>query len=59
LAYFLYGSFSSPFCIPLSLGIHQGLVHVNEKDETKKKKKGDETTLGIRIVQMALVFAIS
>jgi hypothetical protein len=54
----LIGSFSSPFCIPLSLGIHQGLVHVNEKDETKKKKKGDETTLGVRIVQMALDFAI-
>jgi len=30
------GSMASPFCIPLSLGIHQGLVH--EKRMISKKK---------------------
>ena len=50
----LIGSMSSPFCIPLSLGIHQGLVHVNEKGKTQEKKE----TLGTRIVQMALDFAM-
>lgn len=50
----LIGSMASPFCIPLSLKIHQGLTHVNdEKTETKDNEK-----LGTRIVQMALDFAI-
>ena len=26
----LIGSMASPFCIPLSLGIHQGFTHVND-----------------------------
>ena len=50
----LIGSMGSPFCIPLSLGIHQGLVHVNEKGKAEK----DKETLGTRIIQMALDFAI-
>lgn len=58
----LIGSMASPFCIPISLGIHQGLAHLNEKEKTKRKgekKKGNETeTLGTRIVQMGLDFAI-
>jgi hypothetical protein len=49
----LIGSITAPFCIPLSLGIHQGLVHVNEK-----MKEQNSETLGIRIVQMGLDFAI-
>lgn len=52
----LIGSMASPFCIPLSLGIHQGLVHVNEKDDDEKAAANE--TLGTRIVQMALDFAI-
>ncbi len=48
------GSMSAAFCIPLSLGIHQGLVHVDENGETE----AGEETLGTRIVQMALDFAI-
>ena len=50
----LIGSMTSPFCIPLSLGIHQGLVHVNEKG----KKEETNETMGTRIVQMGLDFAI-
>jgi hypothetical protein len=38
----LIGSMGSPFCIPLSLGIHQGLVHVNEKGKAEE----DKETLG-------------
>ena len=49
----LIGSMASPFCIPLSLGIHQGLVHV--KDEKPEENK---ETLGTRIIQMGLDFAI-
>lgn len=50
----LLGSMISPFCIPLSLAIHQGLVHVNEKDKSEETKE----TLGTRIVQIALDFAM-
>ena len=49
----LIGSMASPFCIPLSLGIHQGLTHVND-GETEESKE----SLGTRIIQMALDFAI-
>lgn len=45
----LIGSMSAPFCTPLSLGIHQGLVHVGEENKD---------TLGTRIILMALDFAI-
>ena len=50
----LIGSMASPFCIPLALGIHQGLVHVGEKDKAEES----EETLGTRIIQMALNFAM-
>lgn len=49
----LIGSMFCAFCIPLSLGIHQGLVHVNENSKAEESKE----TLGTRIVQMALDFA--
>jgi len=49
----LIGSMASAFCIPLSLKIHQGLVHVKEK-----KKKESNDTMGTRLVQMGLDFAI-
>jgi hypothetical protein len=49
----LIGSMSCAFCIPLSLGIHQGLVHVNENSKAEESKE----TLGTRIDQMALDFA--
>lgn len=50
----LIGSLAAPFCIPLALGIHQGLIHIGKQD---KAEQNDET-LGTRIVQMALEFAI-
>lgn len=46
------GSIKSSFCIPLSFGIHHGLMHV--KDKPKESKR----TSGTRLVQMALDFAI-
>jgi hypothetical protein len=49
----LIGSMASPFCIPLSLGIHQGLLHVNGKSQ----KEESNETLGTRIIQMGLDFA--
>lgn len=51
----LIGSMSSPFCTPLSLKIHQGLIHLNDDDNPKKSRD----TLGTRIVQMALNFAMT
>ncbi len=50
----LIGSMSSPFCIPLDLGIHQGLVHIGDKGGGKESPE----TLGTRIIQMALNFAV-
>ena len=38
----------------MSLGVHQGLVHVNEKGQKEKNSE----TLGTRIIQMAFDFAI-
>lgn len=49
----LIGSLASPFCIPLDLRIHQGLVHVGENNKTEN----DRETLGTRIIQMAIDFA--
>ena len=43
-----------PFCLPLALGIHQGLIHIGKQDDTKQKNE----TLGSRVIQMALEFAI-
>jgi hypothetical protein len=50
----LIGSMASPFCIPLALGIHQGLVHVGENNQTEN----DRETLGTRIIQMAIDFSV-
>jgi hypothetical protein len=48
------GSLTLPFCLPLALGIHQGLIHIGKQDNAENNKE----TLGTRIVQMALDFAI-
>lgn len=50
----LIGSMASPFCTPLSLKIHQGLIHVNDGDCSEETRE----TLGTRIIQMALNFAM-
>jgi hypothetical protein len=50
----LIGSLAAPFCLPLVLGIHQGLIHIGKQNKTEE----NDETLGTRIVQMALDFAI-
>lgn len=50
----LIGSLTAPFCLPLALQIHQGL-HPNGKEP---QKEGNDETLGTRIVQMAIEFAL-
>ena len=50
----MVGSLAAPFGLPLALGIHQGLIHIGQQD---KAEESDET-LGTRIVQMAIDFAI-
>jgi hypothetical protein len=49
----MIGSMVSPYCLPLALAVHQGLVHIGEKDKLENSKE----TSGTRIVQMALDFA--
>ncbi len=49
----LVGSLSTPFGIPLDLGIHQGFVHIG-----KDKNKKEPATMGSRIVHMALDFCL-
>lgn len=51
----LLGSMTNPFCTPLSLKIHQGVIHVNDSSTSE----GGKDTLGTRIVQMALNFAMT
>ncbi len=47
------GSVTAPFSLPLALSLHQGFVHLGQKDEPKHKKE----TLYTRMMQMALTFA--
>jgi len=51
----LIGSLSAPFCIPISLGLHQGFIHIGQDDKTEENK----ATLGTRIVRMAIDFAVT
>ncbi|KPA12725.1 conserved hypothetical protein, membrane [Candidatus Magnetomorum sp. HK-1] len=50
----LVGSFTTPFCLPLILSLHQGHVHIG-KGETKNENK---QTLITRIVKTALDISI-
>jgi hypothetical protein len=50
----LVGTVTAPFSLPLNLRLHQGSIHIGQG--TKNEKNPD--TLGVRIVQMALDFAI-
>ena len=47
------GSIAEPFAIPVALGLHQGQIHIGEKDISKESK-----TMGPRIIQMALDFSL-
>ena len=49
----LIGSLAEPFGIPLALGIHQGQIHIGKQNTSKERN-----TMGPRIVQMALDFAL-
>ncbi len=50
----MIGTFLEPFGLPLSLSIHQGLVHINKENEAKEGK----CNLKTRIIQMALDFSV-
>ena len=50
----LIGTVDEPFCLPLSLRIHQGFTHLRQPDSTDKNPETSAT----RLVQMALDFAI-
>ncbi|MDM8517773.1 hypothetical protein QUF76_16380, partial [Desulfobacterales bacterium HSG16] len=50
----LIGSFKAPFCIPLHLSIHQGTVHIGQKNKIEKNR----SVLSTGIVNMAIDFAL-
>ena len=50
----LIGTVAEPFCLPLSLRIHQGFTHLRQPDTTDKNPETSAT----RLVQMALDFAV-
>jgi hypothetical protein len=50
----LIGSLAEPFCLPLSLRIHQGFTHLRQPDAAEKNPETSAT----RLVQMALDFAV-
>jgi hypothetical protein len=50
----LIGSLAEPFCLPLSLRLHQGFTHLRQPDNAEKNPETSAT----RLVQMALDFAV-
>ena len=50
----LIGTVAEPFCLPLSLRIHQGFKHLRQQDSADN----DPETSATRLVQMALDFAL-
>ena len=50
----LVGTVGEPFCLPLSLHIHQGFTHLRQPDTTDKNPE----TSAMRLVHMALDFAL-
>jgi hypothetical protein len=50
----LVGSFSNPFCLPITLSLHQGQVHIGAGKANKENKQ----TLVTRIVKTALDISI-
>jgi len=51
----LIGTVAQPFCLPLSLRLHQGFKHLRQPDSAEKNPETSAT----RLVQMALDFAIN
>ncbi|MDM8544754.1 hypothetical protein QUF90_27085 [Desulfococcaceae bacterium HSG9] len=50
----MVGTFTAPFGLPLSPGIHQGMEHITDEKEEKK----DCDNLKTRIIQTALDFTV-
>ncbi len=50
----LIGSFKSPFCIPLQLNIHQGAVHIGQKNKSEEK----QPVLSTGIINMTIDSAL-
>jgi len=50
----LVGTLSAPFSLPLNLRLHQGFVHIGQGAKSEENPQ----TLGKRIVQMAIDFAV-
>ena len=48
----LVGSLTAPYCLPLFIELHLGMIHIGHVDESKSE------TMGTRIVQMAIDFAL-
>jgi hypothetical protein len=52
----LIGSLTAPYCLPLFLQLHLGMLHIGQEQEKGKDNKSE--TMGTRIVQMAIDFAL-
>ena len=52
----LVGSLAEPYCLPLLLALHLGMIHIGQAQESKTESKSE--TMGSRIVQMAIDFAL-
>jgi len=50
------GSMAAPYCLPLALCIHLGMIHIGQVHESKSKKR--TKTMGTKVVLMALEFAV-
>ena len=48
----LIGSMAAPYCLPLFLALHLGMIHIGQVKEERTE------TMGTRIVQMAIDFAL-
>ena len=51
------GSMSAPYCLPLALAIHLGMLCITRQKQRKKIGK-DFKSMGARIVQMSIDFAL-
>ena len=52
----LIGSMASPYCLPLVLALHLGMVHIGQVQKNKPERITE--TMGTKIVQMAVDFAL-
>jgi hypothetical protein len=52
----LIGSLAVPYCLPLFLALHLGMIHIGQPLESESEDRSD--TMGTRIVQMAIDFAL-